>query len=148
MPDPSSDRAAARPSGLIPTDLARQLRDAGLVWQPAEGDRFTIPDRNLDEQVFLLASMVVEVRDTPSGPVMAFNGTTEWALDAILQQEVIWLPREDQLRQRLGGSFLALQPTGGQMRCLVAIAGEPVRHDAPTAAEAYGRALLHVLLHD
>lgn len=147
MTDPGPDGPADRPRGTIPTDLGRQLRDAGLVWQPADGDLFAVPDRNLDDQVFMVSGMVIEVRNTPAGPVMAFNGTTEWALDAILQHEVIWLPREDQMRDQLGGSFRTLQAVQGRMRCVVQLEGQPVGHDAPTAAEAYGRALLHLLLH-
>lgn len=135
------------PADLVPTDLARQLRDAGLVWTPREGDRFAIPDRDMDDRVFMISEMVVEVRDTPSGPVIAFNGTTEWALDAILQAEVIWLPGEAQLRQRLGSAFIALQPDEARLRCTIELGGGPVDHHGTTAAEAYGRALLHLLLH-
>lgn len=138
---PAADRDA------IPVALARQLRDAGLAWDPADGDRFSIPERGMDEQVFMVSAMVVEVRDTPAGPVMAFNGTTEWALDAIQQHEVVWLPREAQLREALGAAFVALQAVEERLRCVVALAGDPIGHDAPTATQAYGRALLHLLLH-
>lgn len=131
----------------ISTALARDLRDAGLTWQPSDGDRFAIPERGLDDRRFTVSEMVVEVRDTPAGPVMAFNGTTEWALDAILQREVIWLPREDQLRLALGPAFDQLVRTAEGYRCTVALDDHPVGYDGPTAAEAYGRALLHRLRH-
>lgn len=140
-----ADRATT--PALIRTDLARRLRDAGLTWQPAPGDRFAIPDRNLDQQVFMVSDMVVEVRDTPSGPVMAFNGTTEWALDAILQAEVIWLPREDQLRDALGPAFRSLEVDQQAYRCTADVEGAPVTYEGPSAVEAYARALLHLLLH-
>ena len=39
---------------VIPLELARQLREAGLVWKPEPGDRFVVPDRDLDE-VFVLS---------------------------------------------------------------------------------------------
>ena len=31
-------------------------------------------------------------------PLLRFNGTVEWALDSIQQDEVVWLPSEEQLR--------------------------------------------------
>lgn len=95
----------------------------------------------------MVSEMVVEVRETPAGPVMAFNGTKEWALDEIMQHEVVWLPREAQLRHRLGAAFIGLHAVEGGLRCTVELEGEPVDHDAPTATEAYGRALRHLLLH-
>ncbi|CAN5304734.1 hypothetical protein BH23ACT9_BH23ACT9_32140 [soil metagenome] len=131
----------------VPTSLARQLRDAGLAWRPADGDRFVIPDRNLDDPVFMVSEMVVEVRDTPAGTVMQFNGTTEWALDSVMQNEVIWLPRETQLRQAIGPAFIALQATDGGLSCVVDLDGASVAHEGVSATEAYGRALLHLLLH-
>ena len=45
---------------VIPLELARQLREAGLVWKPEPGDRFVVPDRDLDE-VFVLSHMTIEV---------------------------------------------------------------------------------------
>ena len=50
--------------------------------------------------------MVVEVVDTPLGAVLAFNGTTEWALDSIEVDEAVWLPLEHQLRDLLGDAFV------------------------------------------
>ena len=147
MSDPVPGETGSWPPELVRPELARQLRDAGLVWEPAEGDLFLVPDRDLHDPVFMISSMVVEVRTTPAGPVMAFNGTTEWALDSIMQREVIWLPREDQLRDRLGRSFQSLQAGPEGMRCVVDRDGEPVVYEAVTAPEAYGRALLHLLLH-
>ena len=87
---------------MITRELAETLAAAGLVWEPASGDRFLVPDRDLDEEVFVVSGMSVEVSDLPTGPEMRFNGTVEWALDSIGQHEVVWLPREDQLRDALG----------------------------------------------
>ena len=78
---------------MIPLDLATRLREAGLVWRPAPGDQFAITDRDLDDQVFVISHMTIEVR----GSLIAFNGTTEWALDDLEKDEALWLPREDQL---------------------------------------------------
>ena len=66
---------------MIGVQVARQLREAGLVWKPRPGDRFAIPDRDLDEDVFVLSNMTIEVYAVPDGQVIGFNGTTEWALD-------------------------------------------------------------------
>ena len=38
---------------VITRELAETLAAAGLVWEPASGDRFLVPDRDLDEEVFL-----------------------------------------------------------------------------------------------
>jgi hypothetical protein len=94
-------------------DLARRLHDAGLAWSPSNGDRFWLPDSDLDQAVFLVSDMVVEVRDVASGRVLAFNGTTEWALDGVEEHEAVWLPRLDQLLEVLGAHFLSLSARSG-----------------------------------
>ena len=95
---------------------ARRLRavlDAvGLTWRPAPGDRFAIPDRDMDEQVFVLSEMTINVEQAIGGEVIKFNGTTEWALDSIAAADVLWLPREDQLRELLGVRFARLEALG------------------------------------
>ncbi len=130
---------------MISFDLAQQLRETGLRWTPSEGDRFVLPDRDLDGRVFTISEMVVEVRRSPVGDLIAFNGTTEWALDAIEQAETVWLPREAQLRELLGGSLLSLARLDDGWRCTVRIGGELVEVEEAEADEAYGRALLAVL---
>jgi hypothetical protein len=94
---------------VITFELARRLRDAGIVWTPVNGDRFLIPDRDMDDAVFVVSDMVVEAHALPSGALLRFNGTTEWALDSIPQEESLWLPREEQLRALLGPAFVALE---------------------------------------
>jgi hypothetical protein len=100
---------------MIPLDLARALRDAGLVWRPTKGDWFVIPDRDLDDEVFVVSDMVIE-RVQPAGgqELLAFNGTTEWALDSLEAGEALWLPREDQLRDHLGEAFVGLEQLPGE----------------------------------
>ena len=34
--------------------------------------------------------------------MLGFNGTTEWALDSLKTEQVLWLPREGQLRAEIG----------------------------------------------
>ena len=100
---------AAPAPGTIDLELGLALRAAGLRWDPAPGDHFVVPDRDLDDTVFVLSHMVVEVIDTPVGPMLAFNGTTEWALDSIEVTEAVWLPLEHQLRTLLGEAFVSLE---------------------------------------
>ncbi|NYD40770.1 pilus assembly protein CpaE [Nocardioides panaciterrulae] len=125
------------------------LRAAGVRWTPARGDRFAVPDRDLDDHVFVLSDMVVELLEVPDGDrILAFNGTTEWALDALEASEAVWLPREDQLRALLGDAFVSLErlpgPTGGWAVTLD-LAGTPSRHLDVDPEAAYVRALLALL---
>ena len=127
---------------MITRELAVELARRGLPWRPASGDRFHVPDRDLDDEVFVVSGMSIEVSDLPSGAEMRFNGTVEWALDSIAQEEVIWLPREDQMREALGERFLRLESvTGGYA---VVLTGDE-RHVDIDAERAYALALLAVL---
>jgi hypothetical protein len=125
---------------MITTELAAQLRAAGIAWTPASGDRFVIPDRDLDDQVFVISDMVIESQDVPGGRVIRFNGTTEWALDSIPADLAMWLPREDQLRHLLGPSFVRLEAVGDG---LVVVLADGTRHVDTDAERAYARAVLH-----
>ena len=130
---------------MISHELASNLHELGLSWTPSEGDRFVLPDRDLDGQVFTISDMVVEVRRSPVGDLIAFNGTTEWALDAIEQAEAVWLPREGQLRELLGDALLSLASIEDGWRCTVRIDDDLVEVEAAAADEAYGLALVEVL---
>ncbi|MGA9595320.1 MAG: pilus assembly protein CpaE [Acidimicrobiia bacterium] len=130
---------------MISIELARKLRDAGLEWLPTEGDRFMIPDRDLEDHVFSISEMTIEVRRLAEGRRIMFNGSVEWALDSILQHEVIWLPSEAQLRDRLGRAFDNLQRTADGYRCEVIVDARRKTYYATDPAEAYGRALLDLL---
>jgi len=133
---------------LITHEQAVELAESGLRWRPASGDRFFVPDRDLDDELFVVSGMSVEVSDLPSGAEMRFNGTVEWALDSIAQSEVIWLPREEQMRDALGERFLRLESvTGGYAVVLVdgMAPDAEVRHVDIDAERAYARALLSVL---
>ena len=98
--------------GVITFDLARELADAGMPWIPSAGDRFVIPGKEMDDEVFHVAEMTIEVASHHGEGVVKFNGTTEWALDSIPSDSVLWLPREDQLRDALGQSLVALEHEG------------------------------------
>ena len=124
---------------------ARALRDAGLRWTPARGDSFVMPDKGMDSDVFVLSDMTIEVHQFPGGPVIGFNGTTEWALDSIDQSEALWLPAEHQLRELLGEAFAGLAPTGDGYRVTLRVDGATSGYDGADPAEAYALALLSLL---
>jgi hypothetical protein len=126
-------------------DLARRLHDAGLAWSPSNGDRFWLPERDLDEAVFLVSDMVVEVRDVASGRVLAFNGTTEWALDGVEEHEAVWLPRLDQLLEVLGENFLSLTARSGGHVVRVQVGQREEEHVDVGPADAAARAVLSLL---
>jgi hypothetical protein len=125
---------------VISLELAVRLREVGLGWTPAPGDRFALPDRGLDE-VFVLSDMTIQVYELPKGSVIGFNGTTEWALDDVEKDEAIWLPSEEQLRDRLGDAFERLERVDGYYQ--VVTGGRRFVADRPE--EAYGEALLNQL---
>jgi hypothetical protein len=130
---------------VLSVALARALRDAGLRWTPARGDSFVMPDRDMDSDVFVLSDMTIEIHQFPAGPVIGFNGTTEWALDSIEQSEALWVPAEHQLRELLGDAFAGLAPTGDGYRVTLRLDGATSGYDGHHAADAYGHALLHLL---
>jgi len=94
---------------MISDDFARQLRRAGVRWDPAPGDQFRIEAELVQDDVYILSHMVIEARTYATGTVLHFNGTTEWALDSLAKEDALWLPREDQLRELLGGTFCSME---------------------------------------
>ena len=130
---------------MISVNLARKLRDGGLRWDPAPGDRFVVADRGMDDEIFTLSDMTVEVHRFPSGHVIGFNGTVEWALDSIEAQKSVWLPSEAQLRERLGRTFRRLSRVEDGWQVEIEVAGKHSAYDAVDAAEAYGQALLYLV---
>ena len=127
---------------MITLDLARRLERVGVSWAPAPGDRFMVPDREMDDEIFVVSDMVVEVHDLPMGQLLGFNGTTEWAIDSILAREVLWLPREAQLRVMLGRAFVALEATPGGFVVVIDHCGDLERHIDIDPECAYARAVL------
>ncbi len=126
-------------------EMATRLRAAGLTWNPARFDFFHIPDRHLDDQVFVVADLSVDVQRLADGiAAITFNGAVEWSLDYILQQDVVWMPTETAIRERLGSHLRSLETTGDGYRCTVDLDGESVAVDAATAADAYAEAWLRL----
>ena len=130
---------------MISLDLARRLHGAGLAWSPGSGDRFWLPDRELDQTIFTVSDMVVEVRDLPTGRIFAFNGTTEWALDDVDEHEAVWLPRLDQLLDLLGPRFVSLTARSGGYVVRVQSGRSEQEHVDVGADDAAARAVLGLL---
>ncbi len=130
---------------MISVPTARRLRDSGVRWQPASGDQFVVVDRAMDDEIFVLSEMTVEVHEFPHGPVIGFNGTTEWALDSVEGDNTLWLPRESQLRGLLGGTFRCLEQTGDGWLVRIAVNGTEWTVEHADPEEAYALALLHLV---
>ncbi|WP_127475982.1 pilus assembly protein CpaE [Microbacterium sulfonylureivorans] len=130
---------------MISTELAGALRDAGLVWRPRSGDRFQLDEPEFEADVFTVSEMTIEPREYPTGRILAFNGTTEWALDSVALEDALWLPHESQLRELLGGAFRALRRLPDTYEVEIVFGGERQVFDFPEPADAYALALLEVL---
>ena len=143
--------------------MARLLRDSGLQWVPELHDEFVIPDRDLDDRVYVLSELHSSVQSLHGQPAVSFHGSLEWALDSLITSEVIWLPSEGQLRQEIlkrlrdqSGSSrvtswdetetsLVLRAASHLSICELFIDGQWVKFEAPSTPEAYGNALLYLL---
>lgn len=132
---------------MISRPLALRLREAGLVWRPATGDRFQLLAQDMEAtgtDAFTVSDMTIEAHAYPTGTLLGFNGTTEWALDSIAIEEALWLPREDQLREALKGTFERLErdEREGGWRVTCTFRGERMTHLADTPEDAYAMAVL------
>ncbi|MEO5921785.1 MAG: pilus assembly protein CpaE [Pseudolysinimonas sp.] len=135
---------------MISTALAAALRAAGLTWTPVSGDAFQLSGVDFEGDVFTVSDMTIEAHHYPSGTILGFNGTTEWALDSVALEDALWLPREDQLRDALAGTFVDLtREVGDDERASYVVTtvvdGEEARVVSDDPAEAYGLALLALL---
>lgn len=139
--------------GMISLEAARRLKAAGLTWEPAQGDRFALLERDLDDKVFVINDMATIIELFQGTPAVTFHGTPEWALDYVYLGEAVWLPEEGQLRELLH-AFLARQGTSpvydllfmdDEYTCRFEYAGRALAFRASTACEAYAAALLWLL---
>lgn len=130
---------------MIADDVARQLRAAGLTWRPQAGDTFAIDREELTGERFTVSDMTIEPHEFDTGTILGFNGTTEWALDSLAVEDALWIPREDQLRELLGGSFRHLARTADGYRVGILLGGEERAFEEEDAATAYAQALLSLI---
>ncbi len=130
---------------MISTESAAALRDAGLVWKPRSGDRFQLHEPEFEADVFTVSDMTIEPREYATGRILAFNGTTEWALDSVAQEDTLWLPSEEQLREMLRGAFRALRRLADAYEVEIVVADEVFVFEHPEPADAYALAVLELL---
>lgn len=140
---------------MIKLETARKLKNSGLRWVPALHDFFAIPERNLDERLFVISEMLVTVESLRGMQVVSFQGASEWALDYLLTTEAVWMPREDQLRLALEsilinhpGWTVSLVTDSDGYHCLVAWGESELSFEDQDASEAYAAALLFLLKPD
>lgn len=137
---------------MISLELARELKGAGLEWIPAQFDTFGIPDRNLDDKTFVISDMLVTSEVLGGLPIVSFQGAAEWALDYIVTTEIVWIPSERQLRQRLeaalleGGRpelYLSQGLNGCRLEC--AYRSQPIVLEGADPEQIFAQALLQIL---
>lgn len=137
---------------MISLLLAKKLKEVGFEWTPALNDFFAVPDRGLDDTVFVISNMTVMVATIQGHLAMTFHGASEWALDHVFFTELVWLPRESQLREAVERRLISQPPPSVTLFCTTdgyrcEIQWKQARHqfEAFSAADAYGLALLHLL---
>jgi hypothetical protein len=138
--------------GMIHLDLAKKLKQNGLQWQPALHDFFAIPDRGMDNRVFVISDMLANIEKLLGSQVVAFQGASEWALDYLVTSEAVWIPSDDQLRQHIlerlpagEGTAIRLDCTPGGCICRLQFQQKNLDFRGEDAGQSYGLALLHIL---
>jgi hypothetical protein len=136
---------------MISIKTARLLQDAGLSWTPVVHDFFAIPDRGFDERTFVISDISTELNMLSGYQAVTFQGALEWTLDYIMVPELVWVPREDQLRgllvERLQAEqgALRLGYEGGRYTCTIRSEGKELSFDDDDAGECYAGALIYLL---
>lgn len=137
---------------MISVTLAQKLKRVGLDWTPTKYDFFMVPDRGLDDQIFVISDLAVIVEKLHGQLAITFHGTPEWALDHVVVTEAIWLPTETQLRELLEARLVTERQPAVRLTsvsdgywCEIQLQERVVLFEAFGAGEAYGLALLYVL---
>src|SRR5688572_23817819 len=137
---------------MLSLSTARKLKDAGLVCTPATFDFFAVPDRWLDDHLFVISQMPAAIATLQGQTVVSFEGAVEWALDFIATIEVVWVPTEAQLREHLSARLLTdpqarlnLRATADRCWCEIVFNGRALEFEAANGSEAYAAALLEML---
>jgi len=140
---------------MISIELARKLKAAGLTWTPTKNDFFMIPDRSLDDSVFVISDMAILVEVLRGKQAVTFHGTPEWALDHMLVADLLWLPTESQLREQLEMRLVGepqpainLASIVDGYGCKIQFRSQVAAFEAFGASNAYALALLYVLKHE
>lgn len=137
---------------MVKLETARKLKSAGIQWQPQINDYFAIPDRDMDERIFVISDIQATIGLLQGIEVVSFQGASEWALDYLMMSEAVWLPREDQIRIALetvllsaGRPEIELHTSLARANCRVSYRDRQYSFEGYTPAEAYAEALLYLL---
>lgn len=137
---------------MIDLPMAQQLKEAGLEWSPEINDFFGLPERHMDERLFVISDMLVTVDMLQGMQVVSFQGASEWALDYLVTTEAVWIPTEEQLRRTLQAVLLEggrpeLRLTTGLEGCRLDFVyqGDQLSFVHEQASDAYASGLLHIL---
>jgi hypothetical protein len=106
----------------------------------------------MDDRIFVISDMMAYVEIRNNLPMVTFHGVVEWALDYLQTKEVIWMPREEQLRTKLMHHLiseeqpaLSLESNPEGYLCKILYKAEIHDFHAQDASEAYAAALLYLL---
>lgn len=137
---------------MISLSYATRLQKAGLVWEPMLHDFFAIPIPELEDRIFVVSDMTIDIRQYLGRQTITFNGAMEWSLDYILKSDVVWMPTEEQLRQAILAQIVGhdrpkvlLSDAAEGICCQIKVKGEMHRFTAREASDAYAQALLFLL---
>ncbi len=139
---------------MLDPELALQLKEAGLEWQPKKRDNFMVPGGELNNEIFTINDQTILVETIKGQITVTFHGSAEWALDDVLLADVVWMPSETQLREaiqlRLGGDTgsVMLHWSAEGYRCALMYREQEHVFQTATAETAYAQALLFLLKRD
>ena len=145
---------------MVSLPLAKKLKKIGKPWDPKANDYFAIPDRGFDERVFVISEMMTNIEQIHGRSVVTFHGGAEWAMDYLVTSEVVWLPRESQIRDLLHekirkinqqnkvdqrrSATIFLQSSSAKCTCSFVLGDSTLHHEAAKAADAYALAYIHL----
>jgi hypothetical protein len=132
-------------SAMIDGGLAQSLYDAGIRWQPANGDWFCLFDDT--SEPWLVSSGAVELALIDGSPALLFHGASEWALDSVLAHEALWMPSETQVRELLlttlgPKAVLQIEVWAQGTRCRAQVGDWCYEASSTHAVDAYALVLL------
>jgi hypothetical protein len=136
---------------MISLPMALRLKRSGLRWTPKLNDLFAVPERGMDANIFVLSDLQANIESLFGSEVVAFQGASEWALDYLVSNEAVWMPREEQLRAVLMELLperelrLRLVCSNAGFNLEVSSGDLLISTQARQAEDAYAEALLQVL---
>jgi hypothetical protein len=137
---------------MISLAKAIALKQVGLEWRPYTNDFFAIPERDLDDRIFVISDMLAMVDVIQNMQFISFQGASEWALDSLVTEETVWMPRDDQLLSALEAAliskgyyslFLKSDIVGYVLQ--IQTGGEKIVFSGKRVSEVYADALLDIL---